>query len=152
MIQKEVPEGVEIEMTVQHPTGSFHFDFLGGMTNVYQNITNVIARISHKPTSKANAVLLSAHYDSALGSPAATDDLCNIAGMIELLRALAHGEPLEHAVVFNFNGGEETINQAAHGFITKHEWAPTIRAFINMEGSNPNNNPKSHRNPISSNT
>ena len=118
------------------------------MTNVYANVTNVLARLSFaKDTKKEiftpedfaaareHAILVSAHFDSALGSPAATDDLVNIAGMLELLRALSVGPRLEHAVVFNFNGAEETINQAAHGFITQHEWVASIRAFINMEGA-----------------
>jgi len=144
-IQHAAPQGVEIEMVMQHPSGSFHFDFLGGMTNVYANVTNVLARISFArkaasgeedyTASRANAILLSAHFDSALGSPAATDDLVNIAGMLELLRSLSVSSPLQHSVVFNFNGAEETINQAAHGFITQHEWVSSIKAFINMEGA-----------------
>lgn len=55
--------------------------------------------------------MLSSHYDSALGVRAASDDLSNIAMMLELLRALTHSEPLQMDVVFNFNGAEETILQ-----------------------------------------
>ena len=134
-IRSVAPPGVEIEMEVQHPTGSFYIDFLDGFTNTYSNITNVLVRISHSEEAKKHALLVSAHFDSALGSPAATDDVVNIAGMLELLRVLSVGDPLKNAVIFNFNGAEETIMQASHGFITQHAWVPTIKAFVNMEES-----------------
>lgn len=48
--------------------------------------------------------------------------------MLELLRVLSRSETrLRHTVLFLFNGAEETPLQAAHGFITKHEWAKDIR-------------------------
>ena len=55
--------------------------------------------------------------------------------MLELLRLLSIGPPLTNAVIFNFNGAEETIMQASHGFITRHKWVPTIKSFVNMEGA-----------------
>ncbi len=50
------------------------------------------------------------------------DDTSNIAVMLEMARALAmtpKDQPLLHSVIFNFNGAEETILQASHGFITQ---------------------------------
>lgn len=54
---------------------------------------------------------MSSHYDSALNVRAASDDLSNIAMMLEVLRALTHSEPLPMDLIFNFNGAEETILQ-----------------------------------------
>ena len=42
--------------------------------------------------AQEHAVLVNAHYDSALGTAAASDDLANVAIMLELLQMLAMGE------------------------------------------------------------
>lgn len=54
--------------------------------------------------------------------------------MLEVLLALSQrDEPLMHSVIFLFNGAEENILQAAHGFITQHPWAKEVVGFINLE-------------------
>ncbi len=129
---------VEIEVSVQQPSGSFFLDFLGGFTNVYSNVTNIAVRFSKKGSSPEHAFLINAHYDSALGTVAASDDAVSCATMLEVLQCLA-AEPSpelpNHAVIFLFNGAEETILQASHGFITQHPWAKQIRAFLNLEAA-----------------
>ena len=137
----------DFEIEVQRPSGHFTTWFLGGFTNVYSRVTNVLVRFSPKTaTGKQNAVLVNSHFDTALGTVAASDDAAMCAVMLEVLRNLAWGEPgeplevggrvldlglgtsssisedavLKHALIFNFNGAEETNWQAAHGFITQH--------------------------------
>lgn len=139
-IRSELKPGFVLDIDIQRPSGCFDLDFLGGFTSSYQNVTNILARLHYVgPHDKTNrtdvAFLISAHFDSAFSSPAASDDLANIASMLEIVRNLANLPPLPHAVIFNFNGAEESILQAAHGFITQHPWAESIAAFMNAEGA-----------------
>ena len=108
------------------------------MTSLYTNITNILVRISPTGAPSAaldHALLISAHYDSIIGSPGASDDVAAIAVMMDVLLLMTRVEHRGHAVIFNFNGAEENVLQASHGFITQHPWTKSIRAFINMEAT-----------------
>jgi hypothetical protein len=118
----------------------------------------------------APAVVLVSHIDAPVSSPGAGDDASQVAAMLELLRAYAAAAllppeegastlekdkrhtppplPLPRApVLFLFNGGEEPLCQAAHGFLrhplpqelalrsTGHP--PQLGAFINLESIGP---------------
>ncbi|KAF4132237.1 Peptidase family M28 [Phytophthora infestans] len=131
-------EGVSVDVDVQRPSGAFGLDFIAQFQNIYANVTNILVKVSPpdaSPDALNNSLMISSHYDAAIGGAAASDDGVNIAIMMELLRLFVLS-PLKHAtLVFNFNGAEETIMQAAHGFITQHPWTDTIRAFINLEAA-----------------
>ena len=72
---------------------------------------------------------------------AASDDAAMVAVMLEVMRSVAHRGTLQNALIFNFNGAEETNWQAAHGFITQHPWASSLRALINLEATGAGKNP-----------
>lgn len=137
-IRARASKDVEIEVSVQQPSGTFYIDFLGGITHIYQNITNIVVRLSRKGSNPRHAFMVNAHYDSALGTVAASDDAISCGTMLEVVRCLS-SEPApllaEHALIFLFNGAEETFLQASHGFITQHPWAMTVRAFLNLEAA-----------------
>nr|XP_054365111.1 endoplasmic reticulum metallopeptidase 1 isoform X2 [Mirounga angustirostris] len=124
-----------ISVDVQRPTGSFSIDFLGGFTSYYDNITNVVVKLEPRDGAQ-HAVLANCHFDSVANSPGASDDAVSCSVMLEVLRVLsASSDALHHAVIFLFNGAEENVLQASHGFITQHPWAGLIRAFINLEAA-----------------
>ncbi|KAJ9463332.1 putative endoplasmic reticulum metallopeptidase 1-A [Diplonema papillatum] len=133
-IKVGVHADIEFEFEMQWPSGGFSTPFLGTFQNTYGRVSNVLVRISPKGKLDGPALLVGAHFDSALGTVGASDDCLNIAAMVEVLRLMVR-QPLGHAVVFNFNGAEETNWQAAHGFITQHRWAPHVKAMVNLESS-----------------
>ncbi|ETV88330.1 hypothetical protein, variant [Aphanomyces astaci] len=130
----------QLDIEVQRPTGAFGLDFLSKFQNVYANVTNIVVRVQRTTLDESStpAILLSSHYDAAVGAGAASDDGVNIAIMLELLQNVVASEtmlPSHNALMFNFNGAEETMLQAAHGFITQHPWKDQVAAFINLEAS-----------------
>ena len=141
-IKSSASSKVEIDISVQETSGHYYLSHLGGMivgiTHLYHNITNVIARFRKRGTSPEHAFMINAHYDSAIGSPAASDDAVSCSTMLETLRAISsEPHPLlgDHALIFLFNGAEETMLQASHAFVTQHPWAKQIRGFLNLEAA-----------------
>ncbi|KAG0198638.1 hypothetical protein BGX28_007945 [Mortierella sp. GBA30] len=91
-------------------------------------------RLSCGPECDQNSVLLNSHYDTTLGSPGAADDALGVGVMMELIRVLSQRPaPKKNSIVFLFNGGEESLQDASHSFITTHELKDNIRAVVNLE-------------------
>uniref|UniRef100_A0A3Q3M0D2 Endoplasmic reticulum metallopeptidase 1 n=1 Tax=Mastacembelus armatus TaxID=205130 RepID=A0A3Q3M0D2_9TELE len=125
----------QLTVDVQHPTGSFSIDFLGGFTSFYDRVTNVAVRLEPKGGTQ-HLMLANCHFDTVANSPGASDDAVSCAVMLEVLHSLANqSTPFHYGVIFLFNGAEENILQASHGFITQHPWAKQVRAFINLEAA-----------------
>ena len=100
---------LRVQVDVHRPSGAFSSGFLEGFTNIYHNVSNVLVLIEGTaPDTHQRSILVNAHFDSALGTAAASDDAVMIATMLEVMRNLIHGDRLRHSVVFNMNGAEET--------------------------------------------
>ncbi|GBM24991.1 Endoplasmic reticulum metallopeptidase 1 [Araneus ventricosus] len=123
----------KIDIDLQKTSGCFDLTFKDGMTSCYKNVKNIIAKIG--PQKSANrSIIINCHFDSVPTSPGASDDLVSCAVMLEILITLSqYDQALPTEVIFLFNGAEENILQAAHGFITQHPWAKTAVGFVNME-------------------
>ncbi|XP_076681167.1 endoplasmic reticulum metallopeptidase 1 isoform X2 [Andrena cerasifolii] len=132
-VVKDANENHKILVNVTKHSGAFPLKFLDGMTNVYRNVQNIVVRISpHRPAQ--SSLLINCHFDTFADSPGGSDDGAGCAVMLEILRVIAHSSKLlKHNVIFLFNGAEENLLQASHGFITQHPWAKEVRAFINLE-------------------
>jgi len=135
-IKKSARSDLSVEVDVQHPCGSLYLECLNGFSNSYCNITNVAIRIVPKgmDAERLPSVLVNAHFDAFVLSHGASDDVVNVAVMMEVFNLLVTKDvSLKHPIIFLFNGAEESNLQASHGFITQHRWARDVRVVINLE-------------------
>ena len=100
----------------------------------------MVIRVHKKGIIPKHSLLINAHYDSAVGSPAASDDAVSCAIMLEVLSSIV--KEVDRGVYdFNtelimlFNGAEETFMQASHGFSTQNPWTKKLKAFVNLESA-----------------
>lgn len=133
---------LEVELFRSGP-GSYLIDLAGlELPTAYSNIPSVVARLrpaSLSVDTKEKAFLVSAHVDSAVSAPGASDDVVGVGIGMEVARCIASSTfyELKRPVVFVFNGGEEAVCTGAHSFVTQHKWASTIAAHINLESLGP---------------
>merc|ERR1719319_702020 len=117
----------KLSIDIQKPRGSFNLQFVDGLTHSYRNIQNVVAKLESGPLPAKDALLVNCHFDSVPSSPGASDDAVSCAIMLEVLEVLTQSAiPLRHNLVFLFNGAEENMLPASHGFITQHVWADEV--------------------------
>lgn len=134
-VTQHVPEFLSVEVDHQVVSGSFDLDLIDGVASQYENVQNVVVRLSPVPASQ-HSVLVNCHFDSVSNSPGASDDAVSCAVMLQLLEHLSHrstARRLRHNIIFLFNGAEENMLQAAHGFITQHKWSWSVRVHVNLE-------------------
>ena len=117
---------VRMVVDIQTVSGKFHL----ASWNVYQQysgVRNLVVRLtsSQRNRTGAAALLTNCHYDSVPQAPGASDDAVSCAVMLETIRVLVSSNKtvLTNDLIFLFNGAEESILVASHGFITSHPWA-----------------------------
>lgn len=102
-------------------------------------VHNVLARLLGRQQGKA--VLLMAHYDSVPAGPGAGDDASGVAALVETLRALRAGPPLENDVIVLLTDGEEAELFGVRAFVAQHAWARDVGVVFNFEA-------RGHRGPV----
>ncbi|XP_050061899.1 endoplasmic reticulum metallopeptidase 1-like [Aphis gossypii] len=96
------------------------------------DLQNIVVKLDPKQGIN-DAILLNCHYDTVPAGPGVSDNGVNCAVMVELLRILANTPNLRRPIIFLFNGGEEIMLQASHGFVTQHPWSKNAKYIINLD-------------------
>jgi hypothetical protein len=84
-------------------------------------------------TASGPAIILMAHYDSVYRASGAGDDASGIASILETLRALKHGPPMQRDVIVLFTDGEEAGLLGAEAFAHSHPWMKDAGLILNFE-------------------
>jgi hypothetical protein len=116
-----------LEPRVQATTG------VGTRYPVAGRVRNIVTRIPGIRPSRANAVLLVAHWDGVGAGPAAGDDAAGVAVLLETLRALRNGPLLAGDVIALFTDSEEAGLLGAAAFAREHAWASDVGVVLNFE-------------------
>ncbi|WP_347157295.1 M20/M25/M40 family metallo-hydrolase [Pontibacter chitinilyticus] len=103
---------------------------LGGAA-VVGHVYNIIGRLQGQ-ASDGQAILLVAHYDSQPNARGAGDDGAGVAAILETVRALKQGKPLQHDVILLLTDGEEYGLYGAKAFL-EHPWASKVALVLNLE-------------------
>jgi Peptidase family M28 len=96
-------------------------------------IRNVLARRKGQGSAGKKALLLCAHYDSVASGPGAGDDASGVAVVLESMRALAVGPPLDRDVIVLIDDGEEGGLSGANLFVDEHPWAREVGVVLNFD-------------------
>ncbi|XP_061182088.1 endoplasmic reticulum metallopeptidase 1-like [Saccostrea echinata] len=136
-IQEQLHASKKMEIDLQITSGSFHLvNFIQtNFYSVYRNMQNIVVKISEQEESE-DSFLINCHHDSVSSSPGAGDNAVSCSVMLEIIRIISRSPfKLKHNVIFLFNGAEENMLQASHGFITQHKWVKSIKTVINLDSA-----------------
>ena len=84
-------------------------------------------------TASGPAIILMAHYDSVYRAPGAGDDASGVASILEILRAIKHGPPIQRDIIVLFTDGEEAGLLGAEAFAHAHPWMKDAGLILNFE-------------------
>ena len=97
-----------------------------------ENVENIIAKIQGT-SGDDNAVLLTAHYDSAPEIPGAADDGYGVVTIMETARALKQMPAPKNTIYFVLTDGEEEGTLGATALLDRTDILDQVRAMINFE-------------------
>ncbi|KCV70755.1 hypothetical protein H696_03106 [Fonticula alba] len=131
------PAGCTVTLEVRSHNGVINTIGRDSAVISYADVVNVAARVTWPGVgSDAGALLVSAHYDSVIHSPGASDNGASVAAALEVLRALVISPTeLPFDVIFLFDDAEESGLLGMYGFIHYDPWFADVRAHINLDSA-----------------
>jgi hypothetical protein len=107
-------------------------DFDGNVRVTLAVVNNVLVRIPGRAAS-APALLLASHYDSGERKLGTSGAGASVAAMLETLRALRAGAPLDNDLICLFADGEEAGELGTLGFVEQHPWARQVGVVLKFD-------------------
>jgi hypothetical protein len=98
----------------------------------------VVRKAGRRPgAGNAPAIVTIAHYDSGSATLGAADGAMSAAAMLETLRVLQAGPPLDNDLLFVFTDADSGAALGTRGFLASHPWARRARLLLRFD--NPGN-------------
>jgi len=94
-------------------------------------VQNIIGKL--KGTNNSKAVLLMAHHDSQPNTPGAADDGSGVVSILESVRAIKAGAPLQNDLIVLITDAEEIGLMGAKAFVDFHPMLEEVGLLINLE-------------------
>lgn len=94
-------------------------------------VRNIVARVPGRAST--GAVLMTAHYDAVPLSSGAGDDGTGVVAILETLRALRAGPPLENDLIVLITDAEELGLLGARAFVDEHPALADVRVVLSVE-------------------
>jgi hypothetical protein len=114
-------------------------DLTGNVRVTLAEVHNVVVKKPGMASGHASrpAVLAVAHYDSGTATLGAADGAASSAALLETLRVLQAGPPLDNDLLFVFTDGDASQALGTRGFVQSHPWARRARVALRFD--NPGN-------------
>ena len=97
-----------------------------------ENVENIIAKIQGT-SGDDNAILLTAHYDSEIETPGASDDGYGVVTIMEAARALKQMPAPKNTIYFVLTDGEEQGLLGASALYDRTDILDEVRVMLNFE-------------------
>ncbi len=132
--------GIGLEPEVQTATAqTASADPMANVRVTMAEVHNVVVKKPGVLSGHATrpAVLAVAHYDSGKATLGAADGAASSAALLETLRVLQAGPPLDNDVLVVFTDGDAGQALGTRGFVQSHPWARRARVALRFD--NPGN-------------
>jgi hypothetical protein len=123
-----------LEPDVQVDTvSSTSWDWMSHAQITMATARNIVVR---KPgTAHGGAVLAMAHYDSRATTLGAADGGASAAALLEVMRVLQAGPPLDNDILFVFTDADADQPMGARAFMQSHPWAKRVRVALRFDNA-----------------
>jgi hypothetical protein len=94
-------------------------------------LRNILARIPG--TASTGTIVLTSHYDAVPLSTGAGDAGTGVVAILEAVRALQTGNPLQNDILVLITDGEELGLLGARAFVEEHPWMDDVSVVLSVE-------------------